>query len=79
VLAACRAGGACRKLQTGGVTGQNGAPTNFAVGEGGARGLSRVSLLTRMGAGDASTEASGTQPGAGDTPAGESGTRREDG
>jgi hypothetical protein len=43
----------------------------------GARGLSRASPLPRMGAGDTSTEESGTQPGAGDTSAEESSTGGE--
>jgi hypothetical protein len=47
-------------------------------GSEGACGLSRVSPLTQMGAGDTSTEESGTQPGAGDTSAEESGTGRGD-
>jgi hypothetical protein len=78
ILAACRAGGVRRtaKLPAGGeVAGKvAGTPANFAVGtseqgSGGACGLSRVSFPTRMGAGDTSTEESGTQPGAGDTSA----------
>jgi hypothetical protein len=47
-------------------------------GAGGARGLSRVSLPPQMGAGDTSTEESGTQPGVGDTSEKGSGTARED-
>jgi hypothetical protein len=84
VLAACRAGGLRRaKLQTGGAAGTGGAPANFAVSPverraGGARGLSRVSLPSLMGAGDTSTEGSGTRPDAGGTSAEEPGTGRED-
>jgi hypothetical protein len=88
VLAACRAGGSRRtaKLQAGGVAvapERIGAPANFSVGTieqgaGGARGLSRVSLPPRMGAGDTSTEGSGAQPAAGDTSAEGSSSGRED-